>query len=244
MLRRGSVLLDICCGTGTIGLLHSRFFHHIVGIELSESAIEDAKINAGINSVDNATFICSKAETAIQSVLEQLALSSAGRWAHSASSLSASADYKVAAVIPKVSLPTDGSVGLPVGIVDPPRAGLHPDVLRALRNSRLTRVVYVSCNPETLSENLKRLMAPSTTKFRGPPFTPLAAVAVDMFPHTEHCEMIVLLERPAFGGGGKKGGQADDNDDEAGLEDEEEGDAAAEDQVGSSGAQNQNQTWG
>ncbi|CAK9021229.1 unnamed protein product [Durusdinium trenchii] len=79
-------------------------------------------------------------------------------------------------------------------VVDPPRPGLHSTVLRALRScSQLSRIVYVSCNPDSLVEDVIKLTMPSEND--EDPFIPVRAVAVDMFPHTLHCEMILLLER-------------------------------------------------
>eukprot|EP00439_Symbiodinium_sp_Y106_P005173 s7127_g1.t1 len=79
-------------------------------------------------------------------------------------------------------------------VVDPPRPGLHSSVLRALRGCpQLSRIVYVSCNPDSLVEDVVKLTMPSESD--EDPFVPLRAVAVDMFPHTVHCEMILLLER-------------------------------------------------
>lgn len=78
-------------------------------------------------------------------------------------------------------------------IVDPPRPGLHKDVLVALRScKRLSRLVYVSCNPESLAEDVVKLCLPQEGQ---DPFVPVRAVAVDMFPHTLHVEMVLLLER-------------------------------------------------
>ena len=66
-------------------------------------------------------------------------------------------------------------------------------VLRALRtHSQISRLVYISCNPESLSENVAVLCAPTGGT---EPFQPTRAVAVDMFPHTLHCEAIVELRR-------------------------------------------------
>jgi tRNA (uracil-5-)-methyltransferase len=88
-----------------------------------------------------------------------------------------------------------------VAVVDPPRGGLHQDVLRALRTCRaLKRVVYVSCNPAgSLVEDAALLCAPQQhggrSAARGPPFRCVAAFPVDLFPHTPHAEMVLLLER-------------------------------------------------
>eukprot|EP00884_Botryococcus_braunii_P022238 jgi/Botrbrau1/8699/Bobra.0311s0014.1 len=88
--------------------------------------------------------------------------------------------------------------GLPkrlVAIVDPPRAGLHPKVLMALLQcSALKRVVYVSCNPDTLLSNVVTLCTPCPNKAHEA-FVPVRAMAVDLFPHTNHCEAVLLLER-------------------------------------------------
>ena len=81
-----------------------------------------------------------------------------------------------------------------VAIVDPPRAGLHKSVLGALRGcEQLSRLVYVSCNVETMSSDAAALCA--TTHGGAPPFRPVCAMAVDLFPHTKHVEGVLLLER-------------------------------------------------
>jgi tRNA/tmRNA/rRNA uracil-C5-methylase (TrmA/RlmC/RlmD family) len=62
-------LLDVCCGTGTIGIVCSPFFGRVVGVELSEGAIEDAIVNARQNDIRNAVFVCSRAEDAMSRLL-------------------------------------------------------------------------------------------------------------------------------------------------------------------------------
>lgn len=96
-------------------------------------------------------------------------------------------------VLPQVLRGLDPSLEV-CAVVDPPRPGLHFSVLRALRGCpQLSRIVYVSCNPDSLVEDVVKLTMPSESD--EDPFIPLRAVAVDMFPHTVHCEMILLLER-------------------------------------------------
>ena len=81
-----------------------------------------------------------------------------------------------------------------VAIVDPPRAGLHKSVLSALRScGQLSRLVYVSCNVDTMASDAAALCAP--TQGGAPPFRPICAMAVDLFPHTKHVEGVLLLER-------------------------------------------------
>jgi len=71
-------------------------------------------------------------------------------------------------------------------IADPPRAGMHADVIAAILNSEPERIVYVSCNSATQARDLKLLDEKYVVKEIQP---------VDMFPQTHHVENIVLLER-------------------------------------------------
>jgi tRNA (uracil-5-)-methyltransferase len=69
------------------------------------------------------------------------------------------------------------SMGKPViAVVDPARDGLHPEVVRAIRNSSVQRLIYVSCNPTgSLIKDCSMLCSPPTTKYRGLPFKPTSA---------------------------------------------------------------------
>ncbi|MCI5664785.1 MAG: 23S rRNA (uracil(1939)-C(5))-methyltransferase RlmD [Mediterranea sp.] len=71
-------------------------------------------------------------------------------------------------------------------ITDPPRAGMHPDVVQVILNAAPQRIVYVSCNPATQARDLQLLDAGYQVK---------AVQPVDMFPHTHHVENVVLLEK-------------------------------------------------
>lgn len=70
-------------------------------------------------------------------------------------------------------------------ITDPPRAGMHEDVVNVILNAEPKRIVYVSCNPATQARDLQLLDA----KYRVTEVQP-----VDMFPHTQHVENVVQLE--------------------------------------------------
>lgn len=67
---RESVLLDVCCGTGTIGLCCASTLKHkavrVLGIEMCSGAVDDAWVNAAANGVDNAAFICCKGRRSIR----------------------------------------------------------------------------------------------------------------------------------------------------------------------------------
>ncbi len=71
-------------------------------------------------------------------------------------------------------------------VTDPPRAGMHNDVIEAILFAAPRRVVYVSCNPATQARDLRLLDGD---------YRVAAIQPVDMFPHTQHVENVVLLER-------------------------------------------------
>ena len=71
-------------------------------------------------------------------------------------------------------------------ITDPPRAGMHPDVVKTILRAAPKRIVYVSCNPATQARDLQDLDSQ---------YKVLAVQPVDMFPHTPHVENVVLLEQ-------------------------------------------------
>ena len=71
-------------------------------------------------------------------------------------------------------------------ITDPPRAGMHPDVVKVILNAAPKRIVYVSCNPATQARDLSLL---------DPLYKVEAVQPVDMFPHTPHVENVVLLSK-------------------------------------------------
>ncbi len=69
-------------------------------------------------------------------------------------------------------------------IVDPPRAGMHGDVVEVIKNARPNRIVYVSCNPATQARDLQLI---------DPLYRIDAVQPIDMFPHTHHVENVVKL---------------------------------------------------
>ncbi|KAG6503890.1 hypothetical protein ZIOFF_036214 [Zingiber officinale] len=302
-LNRDTLLFDICCGTGTIGLTLAHRVGMVVGIEMNASAVSDAQRNAMINGITNCRFVCSKAEDIMGALLKEyldvpehngsisgisckvksvkdeiLSCTGNGNIKNSEfSTIPADVDditFKtgvegsveekikddsVASEGPDEDL-NDSSEGncstdhsdltrndqvcktmnlhictskdkdgadIPqfknvVAIVDPPRVGLHPVVIKSLRtHPRIRRLVYISCNPESLVANAIELCTPTADepeKAKGnrgwrkmssaglarhrtksmpksEPFRPVRVMAVDMFPHTPHCEMVMLLER-------------------------------------------------
>ncbi|XP_048323959.1 zinc finger CCCH domain-containing protein 24 [Ziziphus jujuba] len=280
-LGADTLLFDICCGTGTIGLTLAHRVGMVVGIEMNASAVSDAHRNAEINGIKNCRFVCGKAEDVMGSLLKEYVsmsqkqngildipessdkLISTAEENNISTDNSQNPETKSGTSVGNLPDPEESSThalengktasdslessmqdlgskiqnwytsesGNPqiqqfkdvVAIVDPPRGGLHPTVIKALRTHPcLRRLVYISCNPESLVANAIELCTPSAEKIergnkgnRGwrnmssaglarqrvksmpvsEPFRPVKAMAVDLFPHTLHCEMVMLLER-------------------------------------------------
>ncbi|KOC62531.1 tRNA (uracil-5-)-methyltransferase like protein A [Habropoda laboriosa] len=155
-----TALLDICCGTGTIGLVFSKHCGEVFGLEVVENAIKDAKENVIANNISNCEFFVGKAEDILSPVIRRT---------------------------------TKPDI---IAVVDPPRAGLHQRALLTLRKAnKLSRLVYISCDPKAAAKNLVDLARPPSKQYVGEPLVPVKAVAVDMFPHTKHCELVLCLER-------------------------------------------------
>lgn len=76
-----------------------------------------------------------------------------------------------------------------LAVLDPPRAGCHPEVLQALTKLQVPRVIYVSCSPPTLARDLRHL--------RDLGYQTSIVQPLDMFPHTYHIECVATLLRDA-----------------------------------------------
>jgi len=141
-------VLDLYCGTGTIGLYLADKAKKVIGIEENAQAIEDATINAKLNSITNAEFLCGN----VRHILKQMP-------------------------------PSD----VDVVIVDPPRSGIVPKALSRLLSINAPRLVYVSCNPTSFSENLPAIFEAG--------YRLISLQPVDMFPNTLHVECVGLFEK-------------------------------------------------
>lgn len=149
-LKDSETVWDLYCGTGSITLPASRKCKKIYGVELVESSIADAKVNAGINKIDNAEFFCADLHNAdIPELLN--------------------------------TLPSPDCI-----VIDPPRAGVHKNLIEHILKVNAPRLVYVSCNPATQARDCAELASQ---------YKVVKVQPVDMFPHTYHVESIALLER-------------------------------------------------
>lgn len=147
-LTGDELVYDLYTGTGTIACFIAPKARHVVGIEYVPEAIEDAKINAAVNGLDNTEFYAGDMKNVL------------------------TADFIEAHSRPDVM------------IVDPPRAGMHEDVVKVILEASPRRIVYVSCNPATQARDLALLHEKYDIE---------AVQPVDMFPHTQHVENVVAL---------------------------------------------------
>ncbi len=150
-LQPTDVVYDLYSGAGTIAIYISKSVKKVIGIEMVEIAITDARRNAGLNGVVNCFFL----EGDLKDKLTKDT-----RW------------------VTEHGKPD-------VVMVDPPRSGIHPKVVREILQLAPSRIVYVSCNPTTQARDLKTLCE---GKYRLDVVQP-----VDMFPHTYHIENVVRL---------------------------------------------------
>lgn len=149
-LSKSDDVIDLFCGTGTISLFLARYAHSVLGVDIVEDAIEDAKRNASVNEIGNVSFQVGDLEKVKKGFPEE---------------------WQQANVI----------------VVDPPRAGLHPDLTKLLGKWQGTRLVYVSCNVTTQIRDIDMLSSEGWKVVRVQP--------VDMFPHTPHVECVTTMER-------------------------------------------------
>ncbi len=150
-------LLDLYCGIGTIGLSMAADAARVVGIEIVEEAVTCAKENALRNGIQNADFFCGDASNA-ERLLER-AEATEGKF-----------------------LPQSTTV-----ILDPPRKGSTPELIRYIAARGFARVVYISCNPDTLARDCALF---SELGYKIGTVTP-----VDLFPRTGHVESISVLTK-------------------------------------------------
>ena len=186
-----SLLLDVCCGTGTIGLTLASSVGKVVGLDIVEDAIRNAEMNSKLNDRYNCEWVAGKAEDTLDVVLRKYGKDVRTVFGNTDEERNKEVEEEEEEKKDKQEFLYEDVVA----IVDPPRCGLHKRVLNALRKeTRLRKIVYVSCNPESMAQNCVELCSLKPAHL-GPPFLPRKAMAVDLFPHTAHCEAVLVLER-------------------------------------------------
>jgi 23S rRNA (uracil1939-C5)-methyltransferase len=150
-LRPDDIVWDLYCGTGTIALYVAPSVQNVLGIEMAESSIADARENAIRNKISNVDWIAGD--------LRKVLLSDS---------------------IPEAFHKPNAL------IIDPPRSGMHPDVVRTILDLAPERISYISCNPATQARDVALLLEKYDLKEVQP---------VDMFPQTWHIECVAKLVR-------------------------------------------------
>ncbi len=138
-------VLDLYCGTGTIGIYLSKYCKRVLGVEINKEAIKNANENKKLNNISNIQFMVGDTKDIIKKVKDK----------------------------PDII------------IVDPPRSGLNISVINDIKKLKSRKLIYVSCDPITLSRDLSLLKDSYEIK----EITP-----IDMFPNTAHVECVALLK--------------------------------------------------
>lgn len=186
-IKAGDTILDLYCGAGSIGLWMLGKFAQtktagngeeddpfVLGIESEKQAILDANRNAVINGVVNARYIPGKAEEVLPELV-RLRTDKTGEDNNDSSKKKYDDDLVKA---------TNRAT---VAVIDPPRSGCRPELIKAVAKTSPDRIVYVSCDPATLARDIKKL--------REYGYEFIEATPVDMFPHTSHVETVVLMSQ-------------------------------------------------
>lgn len=152
-------LLELYCGAGNFTIPFASRFERVLATEISKSSIHAAKTNMELNGVDNIDFVRMSAEEFVQA-------------------LDGVREFNR---MKGIDL---GRYRLDTIFVDPPRAGM--DEASCDFAARHKNILYISCNPETLLRDLKRLTQTHRIE---------AMAMFDQFPYTHHMEMGVRLMR-------------------------------------------------
>ena len=151
-LKPTDKVIDAYCGTGTIALIAaSKGAGEVLGLEVNQEAIEDARFNAQANNLENVSFVCEDASAYLKKLAKE-------------------------------------KQNCDVLFLDPPRSGSDERFLAAAIKLAPRKIVYISCNPQTLERDLRYVMRFSDYRVDG-------IQPVDMFPHTDHVETVALLSR-------------------------------------------------
>ncbi len=197
------VILDLCCGTGVIGMALAGLADLVVGVEIVPSAVQDARLNAARNQVTNAAFVAAPCELVLSDMLQNNMRPEKRRKLDEQmiSNKTIKAQEKQEAEQAKQKLQSALNQGARIlAVVDPPRNGLHPDVIKALRMCpQIDQLVYIACDPTNAFVDQAILLCKSPNrKLPGNGFIPVEATPVDLFPHTNHIELVARFRRSDY----------------------------------------------
>lgn len=155
----GGDLLELYCGNGNFTMALARHFDRVLATEMAKPSVRAAQYNLTANVIDNCAIV--------RMASEEISAALAGRERFQRLS--------------EIDL---GSYRFSTLFVDPPRSGLDPATLELARG--FPYILYISCNPQTLRDNVAALHATHAIT---------AAAAFDQFPYTHHLEAGILLQR-------------------------------------------------
>lgn len=155
----GGDLLELYCGNGNFTVALARYFQRVLATEISKSSVRAAQHNLAANGIDNVALVRMSSD--------EISTALSGGRAFNRLRHIALDDYRFNTLL-----------------VDPPRSGLDDTTLALAR--RFENVLYISCNPQTLRDNLLALSATHSVA---------ALAAFDQFPYTHHLECGVLLRQ-------------------------------------------------
>lgn len=161
--RTDSDFLELYCGNGNFTLPISAYFNRVIATEISKSSIASAKTNCTLNQATNIQFLRLSSEEFTEAYSGKRAFR---RLNEAQVDL---ADFNFSTVL-----------------VDPPRAGLDIGTLNLI--SQFDRIIYISCNPDTLIDNLSQLNENYIIE---------RWAIFDQFPYTNHLETGVMLSKKA-----------------------------------------------
>lgn len=182
---------DLYCGIGTISLFLAKKAKKVYGVEIVPQAIEDARNNAKINGITNATFFVGKAEEVVPEFYGR-GVGANGEGTESGSAVSAGeanvTGTESGSAVSTGEAKKDEDMRHPdVIVVDPPRKGCDEALLSTIVEMGPERLVYVSCDSATLARDLKFLA--------GNGFKLEKVQAFDNFCMGSHVETVCLLSK-------------------------------------------------
>ena len=154
-------LLELYCGLGNFSLPLAQNFRRVLATEISKPSVAAAQYNIAANNIDNVTILRMSSEEFTAAITGQQTFSR----------------------LEGIDL---ASYQCDTILVDPPRAGLDDATLEMV--SGYQNIVYISCNPDTLADNLEVLQHTHEIK---------RFALFDQFPYTHHVETGVYLVRKA-----------------------------------------------
>lgn len=155
----GSDLVELYCGNGNFTIVLAQNFNRVLATEISKTSVKSAHHNLELNSVENVDVVRMSSEEFSQA-------------------LSGTREFRR---LREVDL---ASYHFNTVLVDPPRAGLDEATEQLV--SRFDNIIYISCNPNTLSKNLQVITKTHTIKH---------FALFDQFPYTDHIECGVILSK-------------------------------------------------